>query len=117
MPTGSNGGVPLASKLDRLNGPDWRDVATAAREYAEQWNGCVTIVLSPYGSEKDPRWTVEARVYADRKAVGVAKPLGSSSVNCGQIGVGDIPAAALSALYELDKEMYRREIGISHIRA
>jgi len=105
----------LASRLGTSNGPDWQDVTRAALDYAETWGGAVTIHLRPYGTQKDPRMTVVASLYADQAAVGVLKPLASASVALPGGTAGGTSAAALLALYELDKEIYRREIGLSPI--
>jgi len=59
--------------------------------------------------------TVVASLYASQEAIGVAKPLASASVALPGTKGMDTAAAALAALYELDKEIYRREIGISPI--
>jgi len=81
--------------------------------FGKDWQGSVRIVLSPYGSETRPAMTVVAHLYADEKAAMGAKPLASASVSLDGGGAGALSAAALSALYELDKEIYRREIGVS----
>lgn len=88
----------------------------AANEFSRDWGGTVKILLSPYGSDKMPSMTVIAQLYADQQAAMDRKPLASASVNLNGGAGGALSAAALSALYELDKEIYRREIGISPIR-
>lgn len=95
------------------NGPDWRDVTSAALHYAEMWGKTVAIVLRPGGTGPHPVLTVVAQAYNFRSEVGVVQPWASASVAMPASGVGDLSAAALSALYELDKEVYRRETGIS----
>lgn len=107
----------MASSRVSSNGPDWKDVTWAAQQYAEDWNGCVTIVLRPAGTPKRPTMEVVANLYADQAASRGAKPLASASVSLSVVRDGDTSAAALLALYELDKEIYRREIGFSHIEA
>jgi len=84
---------------------------------AQELGGTVAIMLHPYGSEKKPQMTVVAGFWAERSHVGVHKPLISASVNLSTSGVGGTSAACLLALYELDKEAYRREIGVSPIGA
>lgn len=106
----------MASSRNTSNGPDWKDVVRAANEYAREWGGVVTIVLSPYGSDKLPAMTVIARLYADQTAAMGAKPLASASVSLNGGAGGALSAAALSALYELDKELYRQQIGVSGLR-
>lgn len=99
----------MASSRDTSNGPDWRDVARAALEFSNLWQGVVTIHLRPYGTQNAPKMTVVASLWADQKSVGVAKPLASASVNLPGTGGGDFDAVALLALYELDREVFRRE--------
>lgn len=106
----------MASKGNTSNGPDWRDVVAAANAYGRDWDAFVALHLRPGGTEKSPRMTVVAAVYTEIKDVGVAKPLASASVLIPGSSAGGISAAALSALYELDKEMYRMTTGISPIR-
>lgn len=105
----------MASRQGTSNGPDWKDVTWAAQEYARDWNGTVTIVLRPAGNQKLPTMSVVASLYADLSASQGARPLASASVSMHASGGMDIAAAALHALYELDKEIYRREIGFSHL--
>lgn len=92
-------------------------MVSATKQFSQDWNGCVTISLRPYGTFEDPKMTVVAQLWADQKAVGVAKPLASASVLLSTNGGGGTSAACLLALYELDKEVYRREVGVSAIRA
>lgn len=106
----------MASSRETSNGPDWMDVVQAAHEFGKDWNGVVTVTLRPSGTLKDPVITVFAHLYADYRASWAQKPLASSSVLLSGKQGGDIAAAALSALYELDKEIYRQEIGVSPIR-
>lgn len=89
----------------------------AANSFAEDWGGPVTITLSPYGTDNRPGLSLTAALWAERSAIGVRKPLASASVSMEAGSAGDISTAALSVLYELDKEIYRREIGVSAIRA
>lgn len=105
----------MASSRGTLNGPDWKDVVGAAQAFAQDWSGVVTLSLRPAGTLKNPILTIVAQLWADQRSVGVVRPLASASVSMPGSGVGDIHAAALSALYELDKEIYRREIGVSPI--
>jgi len=106
----------LASKQGTSNGPDWKDVTRAALEYMRDWNGVVTVSLRPYGTDKQPGMTVVAQLWADQKSVGAVAPLASASVSLSAYGASGTSAAALASLYELDKEVYRREMGVSPIR-
>lgn len=106
------GVIPLASSRDTQNGPDWKDVARAAQEYAQQWQGVVTLSLRPYGTGKHSKMTVIAQLWPEVAAIGVVPPLASASVNLPGNAAGDTDVALLLALYELDKEVYRREIGM-----
>lgn len=103
----------MATSRTTLNSPDWQDATRAALCFAADWQGSVRIVLSPYGSENRPGLTVTAHLYADQTAAMGAKPLASASVSIDGGGAGALSAGVLSALYELDKVIYRREIGIS----
>jgi hypothetical protein len=91
------------------------DVCRAAAEYSQTWNGIVTLSLRPFGTDKKPDMCVVAQLYAEQKAIGVAKPLASASVSIRASGGGDIAAVCLGALYELDKQVYRQEMGLSPI--
>jgi len=105
----------LASRVGTSNGPDWTDVTRAALDYTRTWNGTVVLLLKPYGTDKKPEMTVEAHLYADQRAVTEAKPLASASVSIRTAPGGGLEAACLGALYELDKQVYRQEMGISPI--
>jgi len=81
---------------------------------AEASDGWVALMLRPYGTDKRPGLTVVAAFYTEMRDVGVVPPLASANVSMPGSGAGDLDAACLSAVYELDKEMYRRATGISH---
>lgn len=98
------------------NGPDWQDVTTAAIHFAADWDGIVTMELKPYGTDRSPKLTITAKLWEDSVAIGVADCLASASVSMPGRAAGDLSAGLLLALYELDKEMYRRATGVSPIR-
>jgi hypothetical protein len=102
----------LAPSRDTLNGPDWKDVTSAANHFARDWGAFVGVVMRPSGSDRHPVLTMVACVWGELRDVGVAPPLVSASVSMPGSGAGDMCAAALSALYELDKQMYRQTIGL-----
>lgn len=75
----------------------------------------MTVLLRPGGTEKKPTMEIVANVHQQYRDVGAVKPLASASVTMPTTGYGDLCAACLSALYELDKEMYLRQIGVNNI--
>lgn len=57
--------------------------------------------------------TLVAQLLVDEEGSLGPKVLGSASVTMPANGVGDIAMALLSLGYELDKDVYRREKGVS----
>lgn len=107
----------MASSRSTLNAPDWKDVTAAAQFMASGLEGVITLSLRPAGSSKRPSMTVVAQLWREQREIGAVKPLASASVLLTMERGGALEAACLSALYELDKEMYRRTIGVSPIGA
>lgn len=102
----------MASSRFSQNIPDWRDVSRAAMQFAQDWGGQVSIVLRPYGSQDKPQMTIVAQLFLPAGVSGGVAPWASASVAIAGGSVGAMSAAALSALYELDREVYRRSEGM-----
>ena len=98
----------MASNRVTSNGPDWKDVVRAANEFSRDFGAPVALLLRPFGSDKAPAFTVVAEVRYPASGSGVASLSVSASVVLNGGGVGALSAACLSALFELDKEVYRR---------
>lgn len=107
------GATPLASNRDTSNGPDWRDVAAAAKHFAREWEAEVKIwaELRTCGSQPHIVWIAEARELGVKTQE--AKCLGSASVSMLTRGAGGTDAVLLLLLYELDRDIYRNVIGVS----
>lgn len=106
----------MASSRDTLNGPDWRDVAAAVDQFQEDWGGFVALTISLSGKGKFRTLTILATVSERPVSLADRQPSASASVNSKAFGAGDFSQALLSALYELDKEVYRQTVGVSPIR-
>jgi len=103
----------LAQSRGTSNGPDWKDVTRAAQDYARIWDGEIKVLLRPGGSWKQPTLTMVAELWRIEGESGVPRLSASASVLLGGGGHSDIEMAALSVLYSLDQEVYRRESGVS----
>jgi hypothetical protein len=104
----------LGRKHISSNMPDWKDVVRAADHYAAELGGTIAVLLRPYGSQRQPAMTVVAELRYPRGENGEARPSVSASVQLTGGEGGALSAACLSALYELDREVYRRETGITN---
>jgi hypothetical protein len=103
----------LAQSRGTSNGPDWKDVTRAAQDYARIWDGEIKVLLRPGGSWKQPTLTMVAELWRVEAESGAPRLSASASVLLGGGGHSDIEMAALSVLYSLDQEVYRRESGVS----
>jgi len=103
----------LPSSRDTSNGPDWRDVAAAAKHFEQEWEAHIVVELQWRTVSSQPHivWIASAIEMGKPKAE--AALLGSASVSMLTRGAGGTDAALLLLLYELDKDIYRRTIGVS----
>lgn len=102
----------MASSRDTRNGPDWKDVASAAQgfERATGWWIRIRADLRLRGSQPHIVWIAEATELIPPR--GVAPRSASASVSMLTSGVGGTDAALLLLLYELDKDIYRQVTGL-----
>lgn len=98
----------MASSRDSSNGPDWKDVASAAYHFESVWEGTVEIVGRVSGATRQPSLYWTAVLCRRNQETGEVERLDLASVSMLTRGSGDTNAALLLLLYELDKELYRR---------
>jgi hypothetical protein len=110
------GGVSLASSRNTQSGPDATDVASALDHFQKELGGPIELLVTLKGRGKFSSLTVVATLYQDELERQVRRPWVSASVNSKAYAGGDFSQVLLSSLYELDKECYRQEVGISPIR-
>lgn len=103
----------MASSRDTSNGPDWKDVTRALLDFQRSWEHPITIRLVPSGTFKFPKLTMQACAWSEDPESPAATCLAYASVSMPGNGAGDLCAALLLLGYELDKDVYRREMGIS----
>lgn len=102
----------MASSRDTSNGPDWKDVARAMLEFEGGEENILTVKIAASGTQNAPKLLLLAAKTGPAGAPLVPQLLGSASVHMPGSGAGDLCAALLSLLYELDKDEYRRTEGL-----
>lgn len=105
----------MAQSRGSSNGPDWKDVARAMLSFEESLSCTIRFTVRAGGTWKAPQLFMVATAEGTAGAPLAAKPLGSASVSMPGVGAGDLCAALLSLGYELDKDAYRKNEGLSSI--
>jgi len=103
----------LASSRDTQNGPDWKDVARALLDFERTLDCSISVTVKAAGSFRTPLLLMQAAAWGHATDSQEAKLLASASVSMPGAGAGDIAAALLLLGYELDKEAYRRQEGMT----
>jgi hypothetical protein len=103
---------PLASSRGTLNGPDWRDVATAMVEFQEMWNGVILIGITASMKGRLPNLSLTASMALPGNGNAAHAFSASASVSMLAGPSMDTDGALLYLLYELDKDLYRQIEGI-----
>jgi len=105
--------MSLGSNRDTLNGPDWRDAASALLYLEELTGGKVEVRadLRPTKGSASIVWVGD--VWSALSEDGVRLHLASASVSMLTRGGGGTDAALLLLAYELDKDLYRRTEGFA----
>lgn len=102
----------MASSRISLNTPDGKDVASAALALGKDVEGVVVVTLRFGGTEGRPTVTAEANMLAQDIDQRVLRLLGSASARLTGNELMALPAALLSLLYDLDRDIYRRSEGL-----
>jgi hypothetical protein len=84
--------------------------------FVAELGGPIELLVTVKGRGKFSSLTVTATLFEDELARQARRPWVSANVNSKAFAGGDFSQVLLSSLYELDKECYRQEVGISPIR-
>lgn len=106
------GGVSLASSRDTSNGPAWTDCCLAAYELESEWEQPVLVSLTFAGKATKPELVLVAKSYNLDAASGGLRLLGCASVSMSSGQHMSLEGALLRLLFELDADLYRRDVGI-----
>lgn len=102
----------MASSRISLNTPDGKDVASAALALGKDVDGVVVVTLRFGGTGGRPSVAAEANMLLQDIDQRVLRLLGSASARLTGSELMALPAALLSLLYELDRDIYRRSEGL-----
>lgn len=101
----------MASSRVTLNGPDWRDVASAMDGYQKMWEVAAEIRVRVVGTGKHAYLCLIGELRNAKSVNGVVVPLASASVNLRTGPAMATDAALLHLLYMLDAALYAASEG------
>jgi len=103
----------LASSRDTSNGPAWTDCCLAAYELESEWEQPVLVSITFGGSPRKPELQLVAKSYNLEAANGGLVLSGCASVSMRSGQHMSLEGALLRLLFELDADLYRRDVGIA----
>lgn len=107
----------MASSRISLNTPDWMDVRTAIEALQETLEGRIVVTIQHTNAKSLRALSLTATLFKDAESALDQAVLASASAFIQGGGIGATDAALLSLLYDLDRDYYRREVGIDQTKA